>query len=94
MLRDGTGRVVMELETADVSRLEEMGWSPPRIFEYKGRDGVTTIYGLMHLPSDFDSTRAYPVVEYIYPGPFIGSVGMSLSQLALAYPYPTMNTVR
>jgi dipeptidyl aminopeptidase/acylaminoacyl peptidase len=75
VLRDRSGRVVMELERADVSRLEEVGWSPPRIFEFKARDGITTLYGLMHVPSDFDSTRVYPVVEYIYPGPFIGSVG-------------------
>jgi len=75
VLRDRTGRVVMELEEADVSRLVEIGWSPPRVFDFKARDGVTTLYGLMHLPSDFDSTKVYPVVEYIYPGPFIGSVG-------------------
>ena len=75
VLRDASGRAVMELEYADVAALEAIGWSPPRIFEYKGRDGITTIYGLMHLPSDFDSTTVYPVVEYVYPGPFIGSVG-------------------
>jgi len=75
VLRDTSGRAVMELEYADVAALEAIGWSPPRIFEYKGRDGITTIYGLMHLPSDFDSTTVYPVVEYVYPGPFIGSVG-------------------
>jgi dipeptidyl aminopeptidase/acylaminoacyl peptidase len=33
------------------------------------------MYGLLYKPSDFDSTRSYPIVEYIYPGPFIGSVG-------------------
>ncbi len=75
VVRDPSGTVVMELERADIDRLGEAGWSPPRLFEYVGRDGVTRINGLMHLPSDFDSTKAYPVVEYIYPGPFIGSVG-------------------
>ncbi len=75
VLRDRTGRVVRALETADVSRLRDMGWSPPEIFEYKARDGVTSMYGLIYKPSDFDSTKTYPVVEYIYPGPFIGSVG-------------------
>jgi len=75
VVRDGTGAVTQALEEAEVSRLVEAGWSPPRIFEYVARDGVTTMYGLMYLPSDFDSTKVYPVVEYIYPGPFIGSVG-------------------
>ena len=75
VVRDRAGRVVMELERGDVSRLEEVGWSPPEIFEYKARDGVTTMYGLIHKPSDFDPEKVYPVVDYIYPGPFIGSVG-------------------
>ncbi|MDE2805612.1 MAG: DPP IV N-terminal domain-containing protein [Gemmatimonadota bacterium] len=75
VVRDRNGRVVLELETADVSRLEEVGWSPPEVFEYKARDGVTSMYGLLYKPSDFDPEKVYPVVEYIYPGPFIGSVG-------------------
>jgi dipeptidyl aminopeptidase/acylaminoacyl peptidase len=75
VLRDRSGRVVMELERADLSGALELGWSMPEVFSYKARDGVTTVYGLLYKPSDFDSTASYPVVEYIYPGPFIGSVG-------------------
>ncbi len=75
VLRDRTGRVISELERADVSRLETMGWRPPEIFTYKARDGVTELYGLIYKPSDFDASKRYSVIEYIYPGPFIGSVG-------------------
>ncbi len=75
VVRNRAGSVVLELERADVSRLEEVGWSPPEVFEYKARDGVTSMYGLLYKPSDFDPAKVYPVVEYIYPGPFIGSVG-------------------
>jgi dipeptidyl aminopeptidase/acylaminoacyl peptidase len=75
VLRDDNGAVLQELERADVSRLEELGWSPPEVFTFKARDGVTELYGLLYKPSDFDSTQSYPVIEYIYPGPFIGSVG-------------------
>lgn len=75
-VRDRTGRVILPLERADLSRALAAGWSMPEIFSYKARDGVTTVYGLLYKPSDFDSTAAYPVVEYIYPGPFIGSVGI------------------
>jgi dipeptidyl aminopeptidase/acylaminoacyl peptidase len=75
VLRDRTGRILRELEKADVSAARTAGWSEPEIFEYKARDGVTSMYGLLYKPSDFDSTRVYPVIEYIYPGPFIGSVG-------------------
>ncbi len=75
VVRNRAGSVALELERADVSRLEEVGWSPPEVFEYKARDGVTSMYGLLYKPSDFDPAKVYPVVEYIYPGPFIGSVG-------------------
>ncbi len=41
----------------------------------KARDGKTDIYGLMFTPSNLDSTKKYPIVNYIYPGPQSGSVG-------------------
>jgi dipeptidyl-peptidase-4 len=75
VVRDRTGRVVQEVERADASQLEELGWRPPEEFTAKARDGLTDIYGLMYKPTDFDSTKVYPVIEHIYPGPFIGSVG-------------------
>ncbi|HWP39044.1 MAG TPA: DPP IV N-terminal domain-containing protein [Gemmatimonadales bacterium] len=69
------GRVVRKLEEADVSRLAAIGWTPPVVFQVKARDGITDIYGVMFKPSDFDSTRTYPVLDHIYPGPQVGSVG-------------------
>jgi dipeptidyl aminopeptidase/acylaminoacyl peptidase len=69
------GRVIRTLETADVSRLAAFGWTPGEVFTTKARDGVTDIYGVMYRPSNFDSTRRYPIVENIYPGPQRGSVG-------------------
>jgi len=69
------GNTVLELEDADISGVEELGWTPPEIFRVKGRDGITDIYGLLHKPSHFDAGKSYPVVNYIYPGPQIGSVG-------------------
>ena len=75
VLRDMNGRVVMELERADISRLVASGWRAPVPVTMKGRDGTTDIYGLMYLPSKLDSTRKYPIVNHIYPGPQSGSVG-------------------
>ena len=69
------GRAVRTLETADISRLVAQGWTPGEVFTTKARDGITDIYGVMYRPSDFDSTRRYPIVENIYPGPQVGSVG-------------------
>ena len=75
VLRDMDGDVVMELERADISRLAEDGWQPPEPFTVKARDGETDLYGLMYKPTDFDPSRSYPVVNYLYPGPQSGSVG-------------------
>jgi len=75
VLRDINGRVVRELERADVSRLTAVGWTPPKPVIVKARDGVTDLYGLMFTPTLLDSTKKYPVINYIYPGPQGGSVG-------------------
>ncbi|MCC6317175.1 MAG: DPP IV N-terminal domain-containing protein [Gemmatimonadaceae bacterium] len=75
VVRDASGRLVQTLETSDISRLVATGWKPPTPIRMKARDGTTDIYGLMFTPSNLDSTRKYPIVDYIYPGPQAGSVG-------------------
>ena len=51
VLRDMSGRAIMQLEKADVSRLVASGWKPPTPFTVKARDGQTDIYGLMFTPT-------------------------------------------
>ena len=46
-----------------------------RCSRVKARDGVTESYGVMYLPPKLDSTKKYPIIENIYPGPQVGSVG-------------------
>ena len=76
VMRSGlTGKSLVALERADVSRLLATGWKPPIPITMKGRDGTTDIYGLLFRPSNFDSTRKYPIINQIYPGPQSGSVG-------------------
>lgn len=70
-----TGTVIRKLEEADVSRLKANGWRPGQVFSVKARDGVTDIYGVMYLPPNVDSTKKYPIISHIYPGPQVGSVG-------------------
>ncbi len=60
---------VMDLERADASRLLATGWRPPEVFTAKGRDGKTDIWGVIIRPTNFDSTKKYPVIENIYAGP-------------------------
>ena len=69
------GRVIRKLEEADVSRLREAGWRPGQVFTAKARDGITDLYGVLYLPLNLDTTKRYPVIDNIYPGPQIGSVG-------------------
>jgi dipeptidyl aminopeptidase/acylaminoacyl peptidase len=74
-LRLPTGAVVKELQRADISRLTAVGFTPPEMFTVKARDGQTELEGLLFRPTNFDSSATYPIIDYIYPGPQIGSVG-------------------
>lgn len=69
VLRDANGRIITTLQQTDVSKMEEQGWKAPESFKVKAADGVTDIYGVMWKPFDFDSTKNYPIISYVYPGP-------------------------
>ena len=74
VLRNADGRILLTLETADISPLVAAGWKPPMTFTVKARDGVTDLYGLMFRPANFDPSKRYPIVNNIYPGPQSGSI--------------------
>jgi dipeptidyl-peptidase-4 len=74
-LRDNAGKLILTLETTDISKLTATGWKPPVPITLKARDGVTDIYGLMFQPTHIIPGRKYPIVNQIYPGPQTGSVG-------------------
>lgn len=63
------GSLVKTLEKADISSIEKAGWTAPITFVAKGRDGKTDIWGIIHRPTNFDPSKKYPVIEYIYAGP-------------------------
>jgi dipeptidyl aminopeptidase/acylaminoacyl peptidase len=75
VVRDAAGKLVMELEKADISKLTATGWKPPVPITVKARDGKTDLYGLMYQPTKLDESRKYPIINRIYPGPQTGSVG-------------------
>ncbi len=75
VLRSRSGDLVMNIQEADISQLVAYGWQPPTEVKVKARDGVTDIYGLLYKPTNFDPSKSYPVINYIYPGPQTGSVG-------------------
>ena len=71
LLRDADGRLVRELEKADIEPLLATGWKWPERFTVKARDGTTDLYGVIYKPSNFDPAKKYPVIDGIYPGPQI-----------------------
>jgi len=79
VLRDVNGNVLLKLEEPDLSQVYETGWQMPERFVVKAKDGVTDLYGVMFKPFDFDSTRKYPIITYVYPGPQTESVPYSFS---------------
>jgi dipeptidyl-peptidase-4 len=69
VLYSSSGRKIMDLETADLSSLLAAGYKFPQPFKVKADDGITDLYGVMYKPFNFDSTKKYPLMEYVYPGP-------------------------
>jgi dipeptidyl aminopeptidase/acylaminoacyl peptidase len=57
------------LEKADINELLAKGWKEPEVFVAKGRDEKTDIWGNIYFPTNFDASKKYPVIEYIYAGP-------------------------
>lgn len=76
VMRDGvTGKLIATLTTADISKLTATGWRPPTRITVKSANGKWDLYGLLFTPTTLDSTKKYPIINYIYPGPQGGSVG-------------------
>ena len=81
-LRDRDGQVVMDLEEADLSLLMAAGYRFPEPFRVKAADSITDLYGVMYKPFDFDESRSYPIIAYVYPGPQTEAVTKSFSPRA------------
>ncbi len=78
LLEEG-GKLAMELETMDISRLLDAGWKMPEVFAVKAADGVTDIHGNLWKPADFDKRKRYPIIAHVYPGPQTESVTATFS---------------
>jgi dipeptidyl aminopeptidase/acylaminoacyl peptidase len=58
----------------------EAGYRFPETYKAKAEDGITDLYGVMYKPFDFDSTRKYPVIAYVYPGPQTEAVNKAFAK--------------
>ena len=79
VLKNAKGKEVMELAQVDLRRVQEEGWRKPERFCVKAADGITDLYGVMWKPADFDSTRCYPIISSVYPGPYFEYVNTSFA---------------
>lgn len=70
VVRNRNGKVIMTLEKPDLQPVYQTGWKAPERFKVKAADGMTDLYGVMWKPADFDSTKVYPIISNVYPGPF------------------------
>jgi dipeptidyl-peptidase-4 len=94
VLRDARdlGRVVLELERTDISRLIAAGYVAPQEFRVTADDGVTDLRGVISLPAEPQDPQRIPVVEDVYggfqtthsPSAFVGGGKMASRQVNLA----------
>ena len=80
---DNKGNKVMDLQESDFSQLFANGYKFPELFTVKAADGVTDLYGVMYKPFDFDSTKVYPIVDYVYPGPQVEAVYYPFTRMSV-----------
>ncbi|MEO6346413.1 MAG: prolyl oligopeptidase family serine peptidase, partial [Aquaticitalea sp.] len=70
VLRDAkTGNILAELTKADVAEAVSKGWQSPEVFELIGKDGKSTIYGVIWKPTNFNPNKSYPIIDATYTGP-------------------------
>ncbi|MDG1873920.1 MAG: prolyl oligopeptidase family serine peptidase [Mariniblastus sp.] len=78
--RTSDGKLIESLGKVSWNQASQLSVSArPEPFVAKGRDGETNIYGVIFRPSNFDSSKTYPVIEKIYAGPHSAFVPKSFS---------------
>lgn len=82
-LTDSEGRRIMTIQESDFSQLKAAGYQFPEPFTVKAADGVTDLYGVMYKPFDFDSTKVYPIIDYVYPGPQVEAVNYPFTRMSV-----------
>lgn len=71
VLRSTNGKLVCELEQADIELLLSNGYQIPKRFTVKAADGITDLYGVLIPPATINKECKYPILDYMYGGPQI-----------------------
>ena len=69
VLATADGKQVAELARSDVAKHEQLGLEPAELYTFTAADGKTQLHALLQKPSNFDSTKKYPVLVTVYGGP-------------------------
>ena len=85
-----TGKVISEIALADIDALLAMHFRFPEAFTCTARDSLTTIYGMIWKPTNFDAEKKYPIIDQSYTGPhtfmfprnFVSTINRSNQALA------------
>lgn len=68
-LMDIQGKEISVLFKSDMTRFNELGLKRTELFTFKAADGVTDLHGILSFPSNFDPTKKYPLLVFVYGGP-------------------------
>ncbi|MEM9547523.1 MAG: prolyl oligopeptidase family serine peptidase, partial [Bacteroidota bacterium] len=64
-----TGEIMTHLTEANFQFASSKGWKAPETFKFTAKDGLTTLYGALWKPTNFDPTKKYPIIDHSYTGP-------------------------
>lgn len=69
------GKVIQKLATSDMTKFAALNQKKAEIFTFTAGDGLTTCYGTLYKPTDFDPSKKYPLIVSVYGGPDSGAMG-------------------
>jgi dipeptidyl-peptidase 4 len=68
-LMDVDGKKVAELAKSDLTDFDKLGLRRVELLTFKAADEKTDLYGMLHVPSNFDPQNKYPLLVSVYAGP-------------------------
>ena len=92
IIRKASGELVGDVLASDISALVATGWRPPERVTVKAADGVTDLYGVLVRSREFDASRRYPLIDYMYPGPQI-RIGPTTFAESISGPFDRAQTL-
>jgi dipeptidyl-peptidase-4 len=68
-LMNADGKKLAELAKSDLADFEKLGLRRVELLTFKAADEKTDLYGMLHVPSNFDPQKKYPLLVSVYAGP-------------------------